>query len=370
MVLLGMQLGGSRSFWKFWGRRLEAAWKAFWDADLDLVSDSDAAASSIPSAQTELLVNPGKFGSTVSQTSSTTACSELSRSFDDKVQAFAATSPFASPALKELVGRGSFGMVFRAADESGKEFAIKVIDWRCQAFNTFKGTPDCESRLMEQLVHPNIVRSVKHYTTDCSIRKETWIVQEWCNGGTLHSHCTRAKSLRETAEVCADICAGGGYLHSMNVIHADLTANNVLMCVGDDCGHQKGYMCKIADFGMARVLSESPYLMSSQLGTVTHMPPELFEIDDDNSRNRLSMKMDVYALGILIYQVFLGEVPYKGKSTQRVAIEVSSGKIVKLPPTAPPQLVDVFNRCTSAKSQHRPTFVELQDAFIDMLKTD
>jgi serine/threonine protein kinase len=264
------------------------------------------------------------------------------------------------------VGCGSFGKVFRAKTRDGEELALKIVDWTYWHLNIDDARPDSEALLMQQLCHQSVVRCFGHALVDHGVRMETWIVQEWCNGGTLHSHCIEPKSLRKTADVCADICAGGAYLHSMNIVHADLTAKNILLCVRDDGGEEKSFRCKIADFGMARMLSESTETVSSCLGTVTHMPPELFQIDESSGEHKLSTSIDVYSFGMVLYQVHLGKAPHASRSAQQVVVQVSRGRILQMPETAERPLLDMYKRSTCTDPDSRPTFAELGLALAEL----
>merc|ERR1719323_3040658 len=120
------------------------------------------------------------------------------------------------------------------------------------------------------------------------------MVQEWCDRGTLGMHCHKPRvdprSLEEVADMFVDITGAGSYLHSRGIIHGDLTANNVL--IKTQVSH-KGYVCKICDFGLARVLEgDTSEIMTTQMGTVTHMPPELLMAVQDV---RLTVAVDTYA---------------------------------------------------------------------------
>merc|ERR1711933_277169 len=107
---------------------------------------------------------------------------------------------------------------------------------------------------------------------------EMWIVQEWCDGGTLREHCKKPKTegldILEAVDVMREIGMAIQYLHDRQIIHGDLTPNNVML---KSRPSRKGYACKVCDFGRARVCdSKTQQIMTKSMGTVTHMPPELF----------------------------------------------------------------------------------------------
>merc|ERR1711957_404480 len=131
---------------------------------------------------------------------------------------------------------------------------------------------------------------------------EVWIVQEWCDLGTLHQKLMRKEIVErggfgEVIDVCAEIASAASYLNNRGIIHGDLTAKNVLLA---ERPCPKRYIAKIADFGLARVLdSGMTGINTATLGTVTHMPPELFSIDEGS----LTKKVDVYAFGVITWQL-------------------------------------------------------------------
>merc|ERR1739847_149800 len=105
------------------------------------------------------------------------------------------------------------------------------------------------------------------------------------------------------------------YLHARRIIHGDLSANNVLRKT-QPC--RKGYVCKVCDFGLARVLDYgSTGILTNQLGCVPYMPPELFDVDNTPE---LSYMADVYSFGVILWQVVGGQVPWKGLSAPAVVV--------------------------------------------------
>merc|ERR1712196_29354 len=110
---------------------------------------------------------------------------------------------------------------------------------------------------------------------------------------------------------------------------------------------RKGYDCKICDFGMARTLeADQSHIITSQLGTVTHMPPELFQLDKST---KLSKKVDIYAVGMLIYHVVNGETPFVGLQPAQVVVQVAMGRKLKLPDTVPRDISSMYEKCVASE---------------------
>ncbi|CAJ1392150.1 unnamed protein product [Effrenium voratum] len=280
------------------------------------------------------------------------------------------TAPFEDVRLLRLVGQGSFGSVYFSL-WSGAAVAVKVIKTVVPTGKSEEvaKTPHFEALLSVTISHPNLVQTFKHGGRVIEMNSEekavasmheTWIVQEWCDGGTLRANCKMPRNedvaFLEAMQICIEISRAGQYLHDIGLIHGDLTANNVLL---KSMPVAKGYVCKVCDFGLARVLGESKDIITNTLGTVTHMPPELLSVSEKCS---LTQKADVYALGIIAYQVITGQQPFAGMSPPQVVIQVARGRRPSLPPipaAIEQRFTEVFKSTLSAKPQDRPSFNDL-----------
>jgi len=293
-------------------------------------------------------------------------------------------SPFVDVRLDRKVGQGSFGKVYFGR-WLGSPVAVKVVEWS-GARNVIE--PLFEAELSCTLSHPNLVQTYKYSTREKQDKAEkshkglvmppkagdvdqacyqTWIVQEWCDKGTLGRLCshprTDTKGHIEALQILTEIASGGSYLHSRGIIHGDLTANNVL------CKTQvsvKGYVCKICDFGLARILEgENTGILTNQLGTVTHMPPELFQMD---IALELTTKADVYATGVLLWQAVCGEFPFKGMAAPVVVVQVANGKRLHLPLDTPESIARIFCDCTADQPSARPNMDQLAESLSQVLQ--
>jgi len=287
------------------------------------------------------------------------------------------TPPFRDVRLVRMVGQGSFGSVYFSL-WSGAAVAAKIIKTvvpKGKDVTEVAKTSVFEAILSASISHPNLVQTFKHGSRTTALSAdnggkakelgnvhETWIVQEWCDGGTLRASCTSPrledKGLLEALEVFIEISRAGQYLHDIGLIHGDLTGNNVLL---KSMPVPKGYVCKVCDFGLARVLEdEAKEIITQTLGTVTHMPPELLNVSEKCS---LTQKADVYALGIISYQVLTAQEPFAGLSAPQVVIQVSRGKRPVLPAVVPEQMAQIFQRTLTADPVVRPTFNDLVDDY-------
>jgi len=284
-------------------------------------------------------------------------------------------TPFLDIRLMRLVGKGNFGKLYYGL-WMGSPVAVKIIANKREQINRIE--PIFEATLSTSVVHPNIVQTVKYATRrrEDGIEEEmsrhlfeTWVVQDWCDLGTLETHCkiprTSEKYLPEVVDICRDISSAGSFLHSRGVLHGDLTAHNVLIKTHMS---QKGYICKICDFGLARMLEGSSVdFMTSTMSTVTHMPPEHFEIGKEV---KLTAKADVYAAGVLLWQTLCGKSPFAGLSPSQVVVAVVNGQRLALPEETPAEIRLVFNRCTASDPRTRPSFDELVETFSAVLSNE
>lgn len=286
------------------------------------------------------------------------------------------TPPFQDVRLVRLVGQGSFGCVYFSL-WSGAAVACKVIKTMIPKKNQkdleeLTAKPHFEAILSLRISHPNLVQTFKHGERVVELKKaqkvyETWIVQEWCDGGTLQSICQEArlegKRLLEAVEMFLEISRAGQYLHEIGLIHGDLTSNNILL---KSMPISKGFICKVCDFGLCRVLADdSDEIMTDSLGTLSYMPPEVLQSAE---RNALTRKTDVYSHGIIMWTVLTAKDPYPGLTAPQVVIHVSRGKRPVLPDSLPADLISAFRSSLEASPESRPSFSELVGQFSQMYK--
>ena len=136
-----------------------------------------------------------------------------------------------------------------------------------------------------------------------------------------------------------DITSGCRFLHATDVVHGDLKAANILV--------DSKFRAKVSDFGLRHKKGGAPYFMA----------PELLR--QESPKTTFS---DVYAFGILLYEVFSRRDPYEGEDAAQVLLQVADPQINKRPPvphSCPPQMASLMADCTVADPEERPTFEEL-----------
>ncbi|PRW44843.1 prolyl endopeptidase-like isoform A [Chlorella sorokiniana] len=286
--------------------------------------------------------------------------------------------------LGALIGRGSMGRAYRGVWQGGR-VAVKVIDTLRSADGKPRASADwdaptpqaavVEALLGRSLTHPHIVTVYAHgvseeEATRCNrIYQQVWIVQEYCNRGslldaidrgTLHMRAGAGGPNLSAIVACAQEVAGAlCYLHSNDVIHGDLTPSNVLLVSA--AKDARRFICKVGDFGLATWTGGMPERHSSNFGTVTHMPPELL------GEGILSKATDAWSFGVLLLEMWHGKRAWLGVQPISVMSQVSAGQLpFDVPSDAPPALANIMRRCISLDPSARPTFQEILAALYEL----
>ena len=206
--------------------------------------------------------------------------------------------------LQSVLGRGGMATTYRARrTRDGETVAVKIPHDGCLAEERFLARFLREGKLGEQLHHPRIVRI---YAAG-EEKGRPFLAMELITGRTLKEALRQHGPLppRRAVEIARDIAEALDYAHAKGVIHRDLKPENVMMLPDGTL--------KVMDFGIAR-LSDQPGLTSSNLfvGTPLYAAPEM--VDPKNIDHRV----DLYALGIILYEMLEGVVPFTADSPYRV----------------------------------------------------
>jgi hypothetical protein len=210
--------------------------------------------------------------------------------------------------LKRGIGRGGFGEVYFAVSDGGKEVALKLVRG---------GNQEIELRGMAQclnLKHPNLV-SLYDMRTDP--QGDRWVVMEYIAGEPLSIVLNRHPNglPHELAQQWfMAIAKAVGCLHDHGIVHRDLKPANIFLENG---------LIKVGDYGLSKFISGSQRTAQTQsVGTVHYMAPEI-------STGNYNKQIDIYAAGIILYEMLTGHVPFEGES---------AGEILMKHLTSPPDL--------------------------------
>lgn len=205
------------------------------------------------------------------------------------------------------LGTGGTGQVFRAWQASLERFvAVKFINPRLFKDKEVVERFRQEGAIASRLVHPNIVQV---YDVGES-GGYPYIVYELIEGRDLAEHVQRAGAIApaEAMDIMAAITEGLAYAHRLGVIHRDLKAENILI--------ERGGAIKIADFGIAKWEGSSLRTETGVvLGTPSYMAPEQVRGE------KVTPRTDVYALGVIFYEMLTGRLPFFGKTPMETALK-------------------------------------------------
>jgi len=203
-----------------------------------------------------------------------------------------------------LLGEGGMGAVYEAEQEQPRRVvALKVIKPGYATAETLRRFQH-ESQALGRLQHPGIAQIYEASTADTGFGPQPYFAMELIRGLPLHEYTEQQQlNARERLALMAKICDAVDHAHQRGVIHRDLKPGNILV---DEAGQPK-----ILDFGVARVTeSDSQYTRQTELGqlvgTLAYMSPE--QVAGDPSA--LDIRTDVYALGVILYELLAGKLPY------------------------------------------------------------
>ena len=208
--------------------------------------------------------------------------------------------------LKEL-GRGGMGIVFQAHDKQLKEqVAIKILSPLLSTDADALERLKREVSAARRVTHHNVIRI--HDISE--LNGLHFVSMEYFHGTNLKEHVRRsgALSLRQGFNIAAQICDGLEAAHRQGVIHRDLKSQNIILGQSDQI--------KIIDFGLARAANlEGLTATGLIMGTPEYMAPEQV------AGKSVDERADIYSLGIILYEIFTGRVPFTGESAIAVGFK-------------------------------------------------
>lgn len=206
----------------------------------------------------------------------------------------------------EEIGRGGMGQVYRARQISlDRDVAIKILPGNLGELEEFRERFDVEAKAVASLVHENILQMYSKGVTDEGIH---YFAMEYVDGEDLGSMLKKgtAFSEKEAVGIAVQICRGLEAAWRRNIIHRDIKPSNIIIT--------KTGTVKIADFGLAKSLDATKKLTQTNMymGTVAYISPEQGE------GKPLDHRTDIYSLGIVLYQLLTGSVPFKAETPSSV----------------------------------------------------
>ena len=238
------------------------------------------------------------------------------------------------------IGSGGMADVYKAKDHKlNRLVAVKVMKAEFSQDKGFISKFRKEAQAAAGLAHPNVV-NVYDVGEDNGIY---YIVMELVQGITLKDYITRKGklSVREATSIAIQVSLGLEAAHKSNIVHRDVKPQNIIISVDGKV--------KLSDFGIARAASSNT-ISSNVMGSVHYSSPEQVRGGYSDA------KSDIYSLGITMYEMVTGHVPFDGDTTVAIAIKHLQEEIVsprKYVPDLPYSLEQIILKCTQKSSERR-----------------
>jgi serine/threonine-protein kinase len=244
--------------------------------------------------------------------------------------------------LESRIGSGGMSTVYRAHDETLERFvAIKLMNREVATDSDQLERFRREARAVARLSHPNIVHGIDAGEDE----SRPYIVFEYIDGETLKERIQRLGRLEipEAVAYCVEIARALGAAHANHVVHRDVKPQNVLI------DHEG--TAKVTDFGIARTLEEDGLTADGRvLGTTDYVSPE------QALGHHVTGQSDLYSLGVVLYEMLTGELPYRGDNQVAVAMQhvrETVPDVRKLRPEVSAALAAVIERATAKELDER-----------------
>lgn len=257
--------------------------------------------------------------------------------------------------LKELVGQGGMADVYLAYDDILKrEVAVKILRSSLTGDPIYITRFHREARAAAALCHRNIVEIYDVGEEDDLY----YIVMEYVRGQTLKELINKRGALHyvEAVDIMKQVASATALAHSMGIVHRDLKPQNILVT---DSG-----IVKIADFGIASIQSLSQVTQTDTImGSLHYLAPEIARGE------KATPQSDIYALGVVFYELLRGDVPFNGESPVNIALKHMRDEIPSVRaynPAIPQSVENIIIKATAKNTNNR---YQCADDMLDDLET-
>lgn len=257
------------------------------------------------------------------------------------------------------LGHGGMSDVYEARDIIfRREVAIKMIKFenasKIENLIRFQN----EARFSAAFNHPNIVKIYDYG----EYNNLPYIVNEYMKSQTLRDilDYKGSFSLKETCQIMLQLCDAVATVHAKNIVHRDIKPQNIY--------YTNDGTVKLSDFGISILLNSSMNINENKkvMGTVQYLAPELV------CGKKSSFQSDIYAVGITMFELLAGEVPFDGKKPSDIALmQVNDDvpSILKYIPSLPPEVDEVIKKATAKELKNRyKSILEFKEDVSNLMK--
>jgi serine/threonine protein kinase len=250
------------------------------------------------------------------------------------------------------IGQGGMGIVYEAKDRKlNRKVAIKKLKEELSINPREKKRFIEEAQNVAILNHPNII-SIYEIVEE---GKDVYIVFEFIDGKTVNEILsdTNRIDIKKSVYIVKEVCKALSYSHSKNIVHRDIKPSNIMIANPpvspfDKEGIKEGFV-KVMDFGIARELKDTLTRLTGMVdtsGTFAYMAPE-------QHLGKFYKSSDIYSLGITLYEMICGELPFKGPDFLAQKRELAYKSIKEIIPEAPEEIEKIISKCLNNDLEKR-----------------
>nr|RBQ88635.1 hypothetical protein FVER53263_05804 [Fusarium verticillioides] len=265
---------------------------------------------------------------------------KLARSYQELLDEFAShdLKSVGNYALGRLIGKGSFGKVYLASHKltNGSKVVLKSAN---------KGDSNLAREIHHhrQFIHPHIARLYEVIVTENMV----WMVLEYCSGDELYNHLLEHGPLpvSKVQKIFTQLVGAVSYVHNQSCVHRDLKLENILF--------DKHENVKLVDFGFTREYEGRTNHLQTFCGTICYSAPEMLK-----GEKYAGEKVDVWSLGIILYALLCGELPFDDDDDNITRTKILS-EDPKFPDNMPPEAIPLIKALLSKRPLLRPSLPEI-----------
>ena len=267
-----------------------------------------------------------------------------------RVAASAGPRQFIGPyKLGRKIGEGGMGVVYKATQEEPirREVALKLIKESFLESDQVLLRFESERQALARMSHPNVARVLDAGSED----GRPYFVMEYIRGVAITDYCDRHNlTTDERLELLIQVCEGLQHAHQKGIIHRDIKPSNILVEIQDDRP-----VPKIIDFGVAKATDQEltgRTLFTEYgkiIGTPEYMSPEQAEMTDLD----IDTRTDVYSLGVVLYELLVGALPFDSRELRRAGLDEIRRKIREETPHKPSTRLSTLGDDSKEIAKHR-----------------
>jgi len=268
-----------------------------------------------------------------------------SRTLDAGKPLYELGSHIGSYKLLRVLGEGGFGIVYLAEQQRPikRQVALKIIKPGMDSTQVIRRF-EAERQALALLDHPNVAHVYDAGTTEAG---RPYFAMEYVKGVPITEHCDRQKlTIEERLRLFVKVCEAIQHAHQKGIIHRDIKPSNIQVCIqGEEA------IPKVIDFGVAKALSQpltERTLVTEQgqlIGTPEYISPEQAEMTNQD----IDTRSDIYSLGVLLYELLTGTLPFESQMLRRGSLEQMREVIRETEPKTPSTRVSTLDAEASTK---------------------